>query len=74
MFCSSVITVCFKRTKKKLVFFSSPGHSSPSSSSSLLSSSNSRVSITPDRNGFKERELYQSLWNLLEGHLQVSDI
>ena len=29
-------------------------------SSPSKSSSNSRVSITPDRNGFKERQLYQS--------------
>ena len=33
----------------------------PQAKSSPSSSSSSRVSITPDRNGFKERKLYQSL-------------
>ena len=51
-----------------------PRPQAKSSRSSTSSSSSSRVSITPDRNGFKERQLYQSLSNLLEGHLQVSDV
>ena len=44
------------REQKKFVFYLVP-----SPSSSLSSTSNSRVSITLDRNGFKEHQLYQSL-------------
>ena len=57
----------FREQKKTRVFPRPQANSSPSSSSSLSSSStcnsssNSRVSTTRDRNGFKERKLYQSL-------------
>ena len=60
------------REQKSSCFTSFPGQIFSAVDSS--SSSSSRVSITPDRNGFKERQLYQSLKNILEGHLQVSDI
>ena len=50
------------REQKKVRVLPRPqAKSSPSSTSSSSSSSNSQVSITPDRNVFKERQLYQSL-------------
>ena len=64
---------CLLQENKKARVFPHPqANSSPSSST--LSSNSSRASTTRDRNGFKEHKLYQSFSNLLEGHLQVSDI
>ena len=51
MFCSSLQTVCFKRTKK-FVFYYVLRPILLRRRRRRLSSSNSRVSITPDRNGF----------------------
>ena len=50
-----------KENKKVRVLPRSQANSSPPSSSSSSSSSSSPVIITPDRDGFKERQLYQSL-------------
>ena len=52
---------CLLQENKKVRVLPRPQDKSSPSSTSSSSSSNSRVSITLDRNGFKERQLYQSL-------------